>query len=488
MLNRMLYIEKRVLTGDYTTLVPAFARSILRTASRSKPDGAIRSCKELLDITWLRTFAYDRIDLVNRFAKDIIAYLPKVKGAWHSRSKLRAEMLIHSLTESTTESVKQYLDKYQQYDDSDWSVAFANRCGLTVYACGHWHSEGDHLYTRSENYGWASRQLCTDCLGDRAQYVTDYNGRLMLVSESRRITLHNGDEIVTHIRDDLYVYSAEFGCWHQLGRSPVPNIIANYHSSKAKGFKVIPSSWLKSNKRAFGCELEVEMADGGGERALAAWRIHKAINDTKVGDYAFFENDGSVPGGFEIITQPAGLDIHREKFQQLLSIDEVKKLRSHNGGRCGFHIHVGREYLTKTQIYRAQAFINDVNNRALIKNVARRYQEGYCKIKNELGALSATGKEFSRDRYEAINVTGDKTIEFRIFRGSLKYESLMAALEFTNALLAFCAPGTVSNQEFNSLGFRKFLVNPVIADDTKYLRSYLAARGLATTVDNRQEI
>ena len=78
------------------------------------------------------------------------------------------------------------------------------------------------------------------------------------------------------------------------------------------------------------------------------------------------------------------------------------------------------------------------------------------------------------DRYEALNVNGDKTVEFRIFRGSLRYESIMAALEFVNAVCEFCTPGVVSMRDFNALGFKTFIMQASNRADTKYLRSYLS--------------
>jgi hypothetical protein len=83
-----------------------------------------------------------------------------------------------------------------------------------------------------------------------------------------------------------------------------------------------------------------------------------------------------------------------------------------------------------------------------------------------------------------LNVTNPDTVEFRIFRGSLRYESVMAALEFVNALLTFCTPGEVSLVEFTALGFKRWLVRPQNRIDTKYLRSYLAVEA---NHDNERE-
>jgi hypothetical protein len=168
-----------------------------------------------------------------------------------------------------------------------------------------------------------------------------------------------------------------------------------------------------------------------------------------------------------------------------LNNPEIKRgLRSHEGGKCGFHVHVGRDYLTQGQIYRTQAFLNDVRNEALIRAIARRYSNGYCHYKAHLAKFTATNKH-ENDRYEALNTTNVETVEFRIFRGSLRYESIMAALEFCNALLSFATPGVASLLEFNSFGFKQFVLRPENKADTKFLRAYLS---LDSEYDNEASI
>jgi len=192
------------------------------------------------------------------------------------------------------------------------------------------------------------------------------------------------------------------------------------------------------------------------------------------GEYCYFERDGSIGDGFEIVTQPAGLDIHRVKFDAFLNNAQIKEgMRSHAGGACGFHVHVGRQYLSQAQIYRMQAFLNDPKNKALITKIARRYStgSGYAKFKPELSSLSVANKN-THDRYDALNVTNTDTVEFRIFRGSLRYESIMAALEFVNALVEFCMPGQIPLNEFNAIGFRRYINRPENEEDTMFLRAY----------------
>ena len=310
----------------------------------------------------------------------------------------------------------------------------------------------------------------------------EHNGALYLTEMAVSSIDHHGNQVTVDRRDPNHTFSERRQTYHHVLWSPHQNLVADYHSSKRKGFTLIQSPWFKSNRRAFGCELEIQVQSSSVNEA--AGRVHDALNPSGVvGEYCYFERDGSIGSGFEIVTQPAGLDVHAAKFATFLQDKEMKRgMRSHEGGSCGFHVHVGRDYLTQGQIYRIQSFLNDVRNEHLIKKIARRYQSGYSKFKPDMAKFSPHGKA-TGDRYEALNVTGSETIEFRLFRGSLRYDSIMAALEFVNAILDFCTPGATSFVDFNALGFKEFILRPSNSADTKYLRSYLS---LDDKTDNEQ--
>jgi hypothetical protein len=123
-----------------------------------------------------------------------------------------------------------------------------------------------------------------------------------------------------------------------------------------------------------------------------------------------------------------------------------------------------------------QAFLNDARNEQLIRAIARRYDNGYSRIKSSLSKFTMVNKH-SSDRYEALNITNLETVEFRIFRGSLRYESVIAALEFVNSLMTFCTPGSVSLTNFHADGYKAWLQLPENKVDTKILRGYLAIGG-----------
>ena len=166
-----------------------------------------------------------------------------------------------------------------------------------------------------------------------------------------------------------------------------------------------------------------------------------------------------------------GMDRHRDLWAWLKDKDAVRALRSHNTTTCGLHVHVSKEGLSKLQIAKIVAFVNDPDNADLIRAVARRYAEGYCRIKEKKIGQAAQ----SEDRYEAVNITPRKTIEFRIFKGTLKYESVMAAIQFSNALVEFCGRSTTSIRELKADKFMDFIKSDE-SGDTDMLVPYLENR------------
>jgi hypothetical protein len=121
-------------------------------------------------------------------------------------------------------------------------------------------------------------------------------------------------------------------------------------------------------------------------------------------------------------------------------------------------------------------FVNDPANERLIRAIARRYagpdsSGGYakCKTKKLSSALQDDG-----DRYQAVNLCNRRTVEFRIFRGSLNYRAVMAAVQFCHALLSFAE--TASASGLTTAAFIAFLAQPEQRADSDELRPYLAER------------
>jgi hypothetical protein len=179
----------------------------------------------------------------------------------------------------------------------------------------------------------------------------------------------------------------------------------------------------------FGVELEVECRHER-EEALAG-QVLSVLGE----DYAIAKHDGSLSnGGFEIVTAPSTPSEHAKRFKSLLVDKRVSGICSwnSNGGKCGMHVHASRGALSALHIGRIVRFIGLEANRSFIEAVAGRRSNSY----SELSETSIT--DLPDHRYNAVNLTNRKTIEFRLFKGTLKYSSFMKNVEFCDAVIKFC--------------------------------------------------
>lgn len=310
--------------------------------------------------------------------------------------------------------------------------------------------------------------VCGDCRDSSYQYSERYDA--WVHDDCVRNALdEEGDRCVIDEDDSEFHFDEELDRYvHDDYEPPSRSIIKSYHHSKPF-FSVRGDAWVAEHGRALGVELEVE--GYSVDPATAARAIHDHVNGGEFGRKVFFERDGSLSNGFEIISQPMSVPALRETFEFLRLPSLVRGLRSHRTSTCGLHVHVSRAGLSNLTIARAVTFVNDSGNDAFIQALARRYNTGFCNItEKDLETAHLPG-----DRYEAINLTGRETIEFRLFRGSLKYEAVIAAVEFCHALLEYCARPETAAGGLNAQAFVRWCASD-LADETAILRAYVNDR------------
>jgi hypothetical protein len=389
-------------------------------------------------------------------------------GTGHMRAEAR---------NSSNRSVRSYVNDMLSCDDSDDVQDVLDEYFDTCPDCGEWEARGHFSSTYNAD------DVCRACLDNHYEY-SDYYDTYVYSDDSRTAIDRDGDEVTIHYDDDNFSWNDDEDCY--VHHEYAGRIIASYHSSKGN-FTPISSAWTKANsfyiskivdinnppprlERYFGVELEVEVKHG--DRVGRAEAINDAVNDGKVGKFCFFENDGSLTNGFEIITQPMGLDMHTSFWQWVNNADLSRGLLSHNTSSCGLHVHVTRMGLSRLQLSKMVAFVNHPDNQPLLEAIARRYGSNYARFHSSKRIGNALRS--AENRYEALNLESRKTVEVRIFKGSLKYESIMSAVEFTNALVNFCSDQSGYGFKLDTKSFLSFINNTTIANDTKHLRPYLA--------------
>lgn len=247
--------------------------------------------------------------------------------------------------------------------------------------------------------------------------------------ENYYIRCEECDSIVHN--DDAYEYDGYYchECYHNIRRNT---------SIHEYGCKSEPIFYGDSN-RYFGVELEI---DGAGKDDDYAEEILDIANEDD--EHIYIKSDGSLDDGMEIVTYPMTLEYHKDFcWEKIMCHAVFLGYRSHQTSTCGLHIHVNRDSLGLDReeqdeiISRILYFVEHHWNEILkfsrrseyaMNRWAARY--GY---ENSPKAIMDKAKK-NYGRYVAINLCNYHTIEFRLFRGTLKHNTLIATLELVNKI------------------------------------------------------
>ena len=235
--------------------------------------------------------------------------------------------------------------------------------------------------------------------------------------------------------------------------------------------------------RFFGVELEI---DGAGERASHALALLNIAN--RNGDCAYIKHDGSLDDGLEIVTHPMSLEYHlREMPWEALCRKAVSLgYLSHRTSTYGLHIHVSRSAFGETEAAQEAAiarvlYFFEKHWEELLKFSRRtprqleRWAARYGYKEQPMEILDFAKKGYHGGRYTCVNLQNADTVEFRMFRGTLKPNTIFAALELLDQLCDMAV--SLSDGELKAVPWTSF-VSGIPAERRPELVQYLKERRL----------
>jgi hypothetical protein len=230
--------------------------------------------------------------------------------------------------------------------------------------------------------------------------------------------------------------------------------------------------------------VEVEI-DGAGEDSDNARELLKIANQSE--EYIYIKHDGSLNDGLELVSHPCTLEHHRDyvPWQAICRKAVTLGYTSHNAGSCGIHVHVSRTSFGDTNqrqedviariLYFVEVHWNEMlrfsrRTDAQLNRWAARYG-----LKENPQTVLEHAKNSSLGRYAAINLQNRNTIEFRLYRGSLRFQTFIAALQMTQEICR--AALSMSDDAFRAMSWSDFVLQ---IDKDKYpeLIEYLKIRRL----------
>ncbi len=354
------------------------------------------------------------------------------------------------------------------YESEDWCISCARYHATRCDCCGDWFIDGHGLLTDVSN----GDTVCDNCLDNDSDYVRcEECGAWCHIDDAHQDD--DGDWYCDDCYDDerdgtIFGYH-NYPSGHHWYRLQRPNETDRY-------------KFLH-----FGIELEI---DRGGESCDKAKAIKEAFNIRDTHDITCM-HDGSLNNGFELISQPATLQYHLKDYgwRQAMKKAETLGYVSHNGGTCGLHVHVDREYFRGAFENPEDSFIIlTQNNLDWLKQFSRRKNWGYCEFQNINGfeftpeSFKSTDENSSLEYIEkvrrdnrghgvAMNYAGNATIEFRFFRGTLKFQTFAASLQLVE-MMCYAAKHFRKEQlcNVNLKWFKRFAVRRGYSEFNAYIK------------------
>lgn len=148
----------------------------------------------------------------------------------------------------------------------------------------------------------------------------------------------------------------------------------------------------------------------------------------------------------EFDTMPCSLEFHKNKmnYREMFEYLDKEGYKGHDCETAGLHIHANRSYLGKSRISQELVIskilyiLEKFNDEICV--IARRdndYSEFAGEKQNEDSIVELYGKYKNKGKRAALNLQHKDTIEFRMFKSTLKYETFILTLEFVKDIIDY---------------------------------------------------
>lgn len=358
------------------------------------------------------------------------------------------------------------------------------------------------LHPQEELYEFDGKLLCSHCLQANTVICQDCGNRIWVSENAGSIDV----PLCRHCFDRGYLTCIHCGrlireqdAYYEDDDDDGDNPFCSVCYVRQRSERVIRDYYYRpeplfrgEGPRYFGVELEI---DGAGESHTNAARILDIANFQM--ENAYIKHDGSLDDGMEIVTHPMSLDYHLKEMPWQRVLDEAISMGylSHRANTCGLHIHVSRDAFGETEAEQDRViarilFFMEKHWEELLK-FSRRTQRQLDRWAARYGykdhlpdLLDDAKKGRGNGRYSCLNLQNQDTIEFRVFRGTLKYNTLIATLQLVNRVcdVAFF----MSDDELKAMSWTTF----VAGCQEPELVQYLKERRLYVNdpVDGKEEV
>ena len=239
-------------------------------------------------------------------------------------------------------------------------------------------------------------------------------------------------------------------------RGFINNIILNKTKTYIHQFNYIPK-YIKhfmpgeseDTTLLLGAEIEVggnNNISSDNDKNSTVKKCIQIINgsDSDEENLIYSTHDSTVQIEFD--TMPCSLEFHKNKmnYREMFEYLDKEGYKGHDCETAGLHIHANRSYLGKSRILQELVIskilyiLEKFNDEICV--IARRdndYSEFAGEKQNEDSIVELYGKYKDKGKRAALNLQHKDTIEFRMFKSTLKYETFILTLEFVKDIIDY---------------------------------------------------
>lgn len=350
------------------------------------------------------------------------------------------------------------------------------------------------IITKLENinrreYGGNDFELFNNVLAEQSRNGNYYHDRILYDTTCNKAYVYNCDGAMMAVRlchlepsttqrgrrselvstsftaDEAAIYNNSIS-FHSSGtitfnnsewdREFIDNIIPNKSKTYIHQFNYVPKyikhfmpGELEDTTLLLGAEIEV-----GGNNNISSDNdknstVKKCIqimngSDSDEENLIYSTHDSTVQIEFD--TMPCSLEFHKNKmnYREMFEYLDKEGYKGHDCETAGLHIHANRSYLGKSRISQELVIskilyiLEKFNDEICV--IARRdndYSEFAGEKQNEDSIVELYGKYKDKGKRAALNLQHKDTIEFRMFKSTLKYETFILTLEFVKDIIDY---------------------------------------------------
>lgn len=218
-------------------------------------------------------------------------------------------------------------------------------------------------------------------------------------------------------------------------------------------------------------------------------------SDSDAEDLIYSTHDSTVQIEFD--TMPCSLEFHKNKmnYREMFEYLDKEGYKGHDCKTAGLHIHANRNYLGKSRIsqelviskilYILEKFNDEI---CVIARRDNEYSEFVGSKKEENSIIELYGKYKDHGKRAALNLQHKDTIEFRMFKSTLKYETFILTLEFVKDIIDFAKSASIEEIELVKWADLMKLFSPALRNyyTERYNKQYKKTMNEDETLLKRQ--